>query len=1733
YDFDYYKEITIDHSNVAGSSDLFNFPVLISIMDLDLQDHTQPDGDDIAFYADGKWLDHEIEAFNQTYDETHAQLIAWVRVPILYHDNDTKIHMYYGNSKIGPLENPSDVWNSNYKGVWHLGDGVMNPSSSYYDSTINDNDGKALNSPINDTTSKIDGGVSFDDSNERAVGISHSSSLQFVSNFSISGWFRSTDNDTDVGLIMNKWSGDESKQNYWLGKLNQNDFAFYVDNDSNVLYEWSNLNDGDWHYVVATANSTTLVIYIDGSLVASNSWDGISITGDADLHIGKAVDTIDQEFNGDIDEIHVLDTILDLNWISTEYNNQYNPDNFYSVSSAKQTLPIYYFQYHKDITINHAKVSGSSDLLNFPVLISICDSDLKNHTQPDGDDIAFYYENEWLDHEIELFDNSYNDTHAQLVAWVRVPSLSSSMDTVIKMCYGNSSISSKEFIEGVWNSNYSSVWHLNDDFKDSTINQNDGTNHGSSNTVGQIADAQDFAGYDTDQEITIEPSKTLNPTYITVSAWINPRGQSTGPETGMIVSDYDWTNTTTKIYYLYMHPNNRIYVTVFWDDGITTSDLISQPITLNEWHLVHFTVNSSTLALYIDGVYITPEYPYNATAPITGGIKQYLNTIEIGSEEQMSSCDHEFNGTIDDVRILNTDLSTDWIATEYNNQYNPSTFYTVGTQEANEKTPPTYSNLTESSDPLELGETEVITINVTDPSGINQVLIEYEGANDTMTNIGGDIWQYDSWTPNTVDNYTYIIWMEDNYHNWNSTMGTIEVIDTTPPTYSNLLESADPLKLGQNETITIKVYDSPGSGVNQVLLEYESSNHTMGFIGGNTWSWSKWKPSSPIIYPYTIYMQDMENNWNMTSGDITVIVSYAPFIENLTVSEDPLELGNDIIITVDVYDIETNVSTVLIELDGINRTMSNISGNTYEYIWYSSEYIESGYSVGLPLNVNFKIYANDTDNNWNSLSSSFEIVDTTPPAFSALIESDNPLEIGNIEIITINCTDLAGINEVKIEFEGGNHSMINTVGNTWEYDSWLPENTGNFTYIIWCEDNSTNWNKIVGYILVQDTIFPVFSDLSESSNPTEIGTPLFISINATDSSGIKQVLIEYEGVNNTMTWFGGDVWQYNDWDQKIAGNYSYKIYIEDYNNHINSTNTLFMVFQDTTSPGFSDLSESSNPTEIGTPLLISIKATDLSGINEVLIEYEGVNNTMTWFGGDLWQYNDWDQKIAGNYSYKIYIQDYNNLTNSTNTLFMVFQDTTSPGFSDLTESSNPLQLGDNETITFNAYDLSGINQVLIEIGGQNHSMINIYGITWQYNSWNPTSIGIKNYTIYIEDNNQNWNITIGSITVQDTKPPNKPELTISWSGKANDIITFIWGRGSDPSGILYYILIIDNEDNFTDTPGYVYKFNITNTGNESIYYELPEILPPGQYWYFLAQIDGVGLQSEYDSGTFTVINPPSNNDFMIFIIIGLIISIIIGSLIAAIVVRKKMQKKVTPYIKKIPLKIIIPHLTKISTTALELAKKDFQVKIFEKEQVLAISDEEFIDEDNLEIKVNEIKNLGEKLFNEGAYLEAEKQFELGKEFLLKHGKEEDAKLFSELSSGIKGLIEEREKRLEILEQVKIEGDSVKIFDLYYDILEISKKLRDLDGENMYKSELIQFFQTNKFKLIDIKRHIFYLEQEADSLISNNFFEKAAHLYEKCENLSDFLVQLGKEEETKNIRKFKNKREECLKKILDK
>jgi hypothetical protein len=357
-----------------------------------------------------------------------------------------------------------------------------------------------------------------------------------------------------------------------------------------------------------------------------------------------------------------------------------------------------------------------------------------------------------------------------------------------------------------------------------------------------------------------------------------------------------------------------------------------------------------------------------------------------------------------------------------------------------ESTPPTYSNLVESADPLELGESEMIRINTTDPSGINQVLLEFSGTNHSMTYKSGDMWEYSSWTPTSLGTKSYTIWMEDNHNNWNSTSGSILVVDTTAPTYSDLIESADPLPFGQNETISIKVYDSPGSGVSQVLLEYDGTNHSMVDTGVNSWRWTNWKPSSIGVFPYRIYMNDTQNNWNSTAIlNITVVVNTAPLIENVTAMPDPLELGDNITITVDALDNETSVSVVLIEFQNVNYTMNYIGINSYNYSW-------TRISVGI---VVFTIHANDSENNWNRITSSFDIIDTTPPNYDNLTESSTLLELGETLVVTIDAVDLSGIQLAKIEFEGHNHSMSYLGGNTWQHDLWTPSSIGMHFYKIW------------------------------------------------------------------------------------------------------------------------------------------------------------------------------------------------------------------------------------------------------------------------------------------------------------------------------------------------------------------------------------------------------------------------------------------------------------------------------------------------------------------------------------------------------------------------------------------------------------------------------------------------------------------------------------------------------------
>ncbi|MFX1380265.1 MAG: hypothetical protein ACFFA4_14350 [Promethearchaeota archaeon] len=779
---------------------------------------------------------------------------------------------------------------------------------------------------------------------------------------------------------------------------------------------------------------------------------------------------------------------------------------------------------------------------------------------------------------------------------------------------------------------------------------------------------------------------------------------------------------------------------------------VTAPITEGSYTLIADAIfKGSTYTYYATGNFVINVILPN-NAPQFNNLIKSSDPLELGQGETVQIDVIDTETSVSDVLIEIESINytmTNSIADTYEYNWIPSStglvLYTIYANDTDgswnsisdsinviDTTAPTFSNLVESYDPLELGQTEIIQINATDLSGISQVSIEISGMNYSMVNVIGSTWEYNTWTPTSIGLKSYIIYANDTLGNLNSISSDITILDTIAPTYAFLIESADPLPLGQNETISIEVYDSPGSGVKEVLLEYNNFNHTMNFVGFNTWHWSNWKPSSIGIFDYVIYMIDNSNNLNITTGSIDVFISSGPTIQNLSKSSNPLELGQIETIQVDVED-NDGVSEIFIEINAINYTMVPIGGVRYEYSWVPN-------SFGTKF---FKIYAKDSLNNWNQITDNIIVQDTTPPNYANLTVNSDPLELGNLIMISIDATDLSDIKQVLIEYHGANHSMHFIGGNKWINNTWIPNTADIHQYTIYIQDNANNWNFTIGSFQVIDTTLPTLSNLNESAEFLELGQTEIISIDIFDFAPITLANIEINSNNYTLNNIGGGTWQYS-WIPDSIGLKFYRIYARDSNNNWNYIDGNITAI-DTSGPTFSNLLESADPLELGNTAAIQVDVFDFSPLNFILFENAGINYSMTNIGGITWQFNNWTPARMGLKFYSLHAVDsLNNMVSLKNNITVV--DTIGPTFSNVVINNKTIIIGQSILIQVDIIDPSNVSNVLIEYEGFNHSMINIAGNSWEYN-WIPSSTGDISLVIYANDNNNNWNIINYNIVV--------------------------------------------------------------------------------------------------------------------------------------------------------------------------------------------------------------------------------------------------------------------------------------------------------------------------------------------------------------------------------------------------
>lgn len=322
----------------------------------------------------------------------------------------------------------------------------------------------------------------------------------------------------------------------------------------------------------------------------------------------------------------------------------------------------------KKITIDRTKVAA--DQTSFPVLIKFSsDADLVSYARSDGYDILFTSSDgvAKLSHEIE----SYNSITGELVAWVKLPSISSSFNTELYIYFGNPDASDQQNVASVWSNGYQAVYHLNNSFADSKGSYN-GTNHGSLDATGMLGQGREFNPDDGADYIDLG-TWSVSGTALTLQSWakmddFGASGRIIAKASGNKLQNHVWTLSTTS------WNTGLFYLKTGTNDVKNTEQLEGGSLSPATWYFTASTYNGSSMSLYL----LSPGYMSVSSVSKTGNIRVNSYPVWIGNN---SGDTQPIDGILDEVRVSSVTRSQQWLQTEYNNQISPSTFYTVSSVE--------------------------------------------------------------------------------------------------------------------------------------------------------------------------------------------------------------------------------------------------------------------------------------------------------------------------------------------------------------------------------------------------------------------------------------------------------------------------------------------------------------------------------------------------------------------------------------------------------------------------------------------------------------------------------------------------------------------------------------------------------------------------------------------------------------------------------------------------------------------------------------------------------------------------------------------------------------------------------------------------------------------------------------------------------------------------------------------
>jgi ribosomal protein L40E len=244
--------------------------------------------------------------------------------------------------------------------------------------------------------------------------------------------------------------------------------------------------------------------------------------------------------------------------------------------------------------------------------------------------------------------------------------------------------------------------------------------------------------------------------------------------------------------------------------------------------------------------------------------------------------------------------------------------------------------------------------------------------------------------------------------------------------------------------------------------------------------------TSTIYFSHYFTSNDQENigstYLNYTNNPMVISIlpqeidpSPPPEISNIILEPDPQELNGIVRISADIEDNLDEIDSVYVRIiDPENNEVGNYSmerGSSSNEYYYEVSFDMKG-------TYDFVIWASDNNGNINSQSGQFDFVDTTSPEISKISLAPAQIGIGDSMNISVSISDLGGTAGAWINIQdpnggaAGNMSMtLNPVNERFFYVQSF-ETVGIYSFTIWTNDSSDNWNSSHGQFEILDNVKP-------------------------------------------------------------------------------------------------------------------------------------------------------------------------------------------------------------------------------------------------------------------------------------------------------------------------------------------------------------------------------------------------------------------------------------------------------------------------------------------------------------------------------------------------------------------------------------------------------------------------------------------------------------------------------------